>query len=261
MDINIETVGIVVPTLGNRPELLAITLKSIKQSKNVFTLIVSPESTDLSTFSGLYDQQIKDPGTGLANAINAGFAALPGEINLINWLGDDDFLEPSSIDIVRSVLLSDTKIVGVFGQCVYVNQIGKEIFTNRSGQWAVPLLRFGPDLVPQPGMLFKRDAFNSVGGLSSEFGWAFDFDLLLKLSRIGQLKYVNHKVAYFRWHPDSLSVGQRSNSVKEASKVRVSHLPRFLKPISLFWEKPIMHLTQITGEKLSKRLLREKSIE
>lgn len=258
MDINHQTVGIVVPTLGRRNDLLEITLHSIKASSNVYTLIVSPKDVDLSTFENLFNQQVLDPGTGLADAINFGFKSLPEEIELINWLGDDDFLEPNSIDQIRNLMKSDSKSVAAFGKCAYVDENGKELFVNHSGRWAIPLLNFGPDLIPQPGMLFTRSAFNKVGGLSSNFGWAFDFDLLLNLKKIGKIKYLNKKVANFRWHQDSLSVGQRTKSVQEASKVRISHLPKFLKPISFLWEKPVMFLTLKTGEGLSKQMLKEK---
>ena len=255
MDINSNTVGIVVPTLGSRAELLEITLRSIKDSRDVYTLIVCPNDVDLSSLEYLFDQRVVDPGTGLANAINFGFRSLPDEIKLINWLGDDDYLEPKSIDQIRDLVNSDSKVVAAFGKCCYVDEHGNELFTNHSGRWAIPLLHFGPDLIPQPGMLFKREAFNSVGELSQDFGWAFDFDLLLKLKKIGKIKYLNKKVANFRWHRGSLSVGQRSNSVLEASRVRISHLPKFLKPISFIWEKPVMYLTLKTGERLSRKML------
>lgn len=253
MDINHQTVGIVVPTLGMRNDLLEVTLRSIKASSNVYTLIVCPKNTDLSTFDELFDEQVWDPGSGLAEAINFGFKSLPEEIQLINWLGDDDFLEPNSIDLIRNVIESDPKAVAAFGKCAYVDSSGKELFINHSGRWAIPLLNFGPDLIPQPGMLFDREVFNKIGGLSNKFGWAFDFDLLLNLKQYGKIKYLNRKVANFRWHQDSLSVGQRRNSVQEASNVRVSHLPNFLRPISPLWEIFIKFITYKAGERLSKR--------
>jgi hypothetical protein len=45
------------------------------------------------------------------------------------------------------------------------------------------------------------------------------------LSKVGRLSYLNETLADFRWHPDSLSVRRRADSVREASVVRRSHLP------------------------------------
>jgi GT2 family glycosyltransferase len=112
-------------------------------------------------------------------------------------------------------------------------------------------LRFGPDLIPQPGALFRRSAFEAVGGLNSEFGWAFDFDLFIRLSKLGKLQFMNQTMAQFRWHPESLSVEHRKHSVAEASKVRISHLPSWIRPISFIWEYPVRQATLIAGKRVT----------
>jgi hypothetical protein len=141
----------------------------------------------------------------------------------------------------------------VFGSCDYIDPAGKVIWKNKSGQWAVPLLRFGPDLIPQPGALFRRSAFNKAGMLKSKYDWAFDFDLFIELSKLGKLKFVDQTLAQFRWHPESLSVEFRKKSVTEASKVRFSHLPKVLQPISLLWEYPVRQATLMAGKRVTSR--------
>jgi GT2 family glycosyltransferase len=138
-----------------------------------------------------------------------------------------------------------------FGSCEYIDDQGSVVWINCSGQWAVPLLRFGPDLIPQPGALFRRSAFEAVGGLNSEFGWAFDFDLFIRLSKLGDLQFLNQTMAQFRWHPESLSVEHRKHSVAEASKVRISHLPSWIRPISFIWEYPVRQATLIAGKRVT----------
>lgn len=257
MDLNSQTVGIVVPTLGQRNNFLKDAIFSIKASSNVYICVVCPDVADLGSLADLIDQRVTDPSEGLASAINYAFSKLPSEIELINWLGDDDFLEPQALDVARSALIHDAGVSAVFGRCAYVDDSGSELFVNRSGRWAIPLLHFGPDLIPQPGMLFRRSAFNLVGGLNPKYQLAFDLDLILKLKTIGKIKYLNKKVANFRWHPDSLSVGQREQSVSEASMVRVSHLPKNAKPFAQLWEFPVKFATLITGKYLSRILRKE----
>jgi GT2 family glycosyltransferase len=113
------------------------------------------------------------------------------------------------------------------------------------------MLRFGPDLVPQPGALFRRSAFEKVGGLRADLGWAFDFDLFIRLSKTGKLRFINKELARFRWHPESLSVEYRKKSVKEASQVRVSHLPALLRPLSILWEYPVQQATLVAGKRVT----------
>jgi GT2 family glycosyltransferase len=202
---------------------------------------------------GLVDQFVVDPEMGLPGAINKGFSELPSEVEYINWLGDDDLVSTGSIAKAVSVLDSDSKTVLVYGSCDYVDPQGKVIWTNKSGQWVSTILGFGPDLIPQPGCLFRRSAFNQIGGLNKDFNWAFDFDLLLNLKKVGGLKFLDATLSSFRWHPESLSVEFRAKSVAEASKVRVSHLPSRLRPISWLWEYPVKKATFFAGLRVTER--------
>jgi hypothetical protein len=117
-------------------------------------------------------------------------------------------------------------------------------------------MRFGPDLIPQPGALFRRSSFKEVGGLSTDFSWAFDFDLFIKLSKIGKIKYINETLSKFRWHEGSLSVSGRTNSVLEASKVRVSHLPKSMRFASVIWEYPVRVSTVLAANLVTRRARR-----
>ena len=246
-------VGIVVPTLGQRPDYLEKCLSSIRAAGNAHIILVVPTSFNSQALllKGLIDSMETDEGTGLAGAINKGIKSLPSTVEYVNWLGDDDLLTQGSLENTEKHLASMPDAVMAFGACDYIDGYGQVLWTNKSGQWAVPLLRFGPDLIPQPGALFRRTAFEAAGGLRSDLGWAFDFDLFIQLSKAGKLKYVNKTLAQFRWHPESLSVEHRKKSVAEASKVRVSHLPTWLRSISFLWEYPVQQATLIAGKRIT----------
>jgi GT2 family glycosyltransferase len=250
-----KRVGIVVPTLGKRADYLRQCLDSIKAAGEVHVCLVAPSDFDYKELMSLdlVHQFVIDPGTGLPEAINKGFSELPSDITYINWLGDDDLLSPGSIAKTVSVLDAEPSTVLVYGSCDYVDSQGKVVWTNRSGQWATTILGFGPDLIPQPGCLFRRSAFMQIGGLNKDFNWAFDFDLLLNLKKVGRLKFVNTTLSSFRWHPESLSVEFRTKSVDEASKVRISHLPSALRLISWLWEYPVKKATFFAGIRVTDR--------
>ena len=251
----IHSVGIVVPTLGKRPEYLRQCLESIRSAGQAHVLLVAPKSFDPKSLlsSDLFDQVVTDPGAGLSEAINLGVESLPAAVQFINWLGDDDVLAEGSITSAARVLEASNNLVMVFGSCDYINSEGEVVWKNKSGQWAVPLLRFGPDLIPQPGALFRREAFKQAGMLKPKYDWAFDFDLFIELSKLGRLKFIDQTLAQFRWHPESLSVEYRRKSVSEASQVRVSHLPKLLRPISLLWEYPVRQATLIAGKRVTSK--------
>lgn len=255
-----KSVGIIVPTRGERPEYLNECLESIESAGNAHVCLVAPKDFDSDRLirKGLANQFVMDPGNGLAAAINKGISELPSSIRYVSWLGDDDLLTPGSIIETSEVLGKHPATVLVYGACDYVDEKGKHIWTNKSGQWASWVLPFGPDLVPQPGTLFSRKAFEKVGGLDSRYGWAFDFDLLLKLRKIGALAYVPQTLSKFRWHPTSLSVGQRMESTSEASRVRVSHLPKPIRFVSALWEYPLIQASRIAGKILTRKVHRER---
>ena len=259
-----DNIGIVVPTLGSRPEYLLEALESIRNAGKCFIVIVAPIQADIDKVidRSFFDELVEDPMQGLVEAINTGVRALPKQIEYFNWLGDDDTLTPNSLRMSSSPLKDDPEIVCVFGVCQYINQDGQPIYKNRSGRFAVPLLKFGPQLIPQPGALFRRTAFNKVGWLDPTYKCAFDLDLLLKLKGMGKLHYTPHQLSSFRWHSDSLSVRSRNVSVHEARKIRQKNLSRFFCLLSPSWELPLEKLIYIAGIILTKfDKIRNKSTE
>ncbi len=248
-------VGLVVPTLGKRPEYLGQCLKSIRSAGEAHILLVAPDSMETQELleMGLVDSVVKDPGTGLPDAINKGISNLPSSVEFVNWLGDDDLLLANSIALTSQQLSLNPETAMVFGSCDYVDPSGQVLWRNKSGQWAVALLRFGPDLIPQPGALFRRSAFEEAGKLDPKFDWAFDFDLFIRLSKLGKIRFIDKTLAQFRWHPESLSVEFRRKSVSEASEVRRSHLPLILRGLSVFWEYPVRQATLFAGARVTAR--------
>lgn len=253
-----ERVGIVVPTIGTRPDFLPLALRSIRAAGgNAYILLVGNIGFDPSSLKAenLIDEYLVEPEPGLAAKINFGLRALPQDIRFFNWLGDDDLLTPGSLDSsLRRITQADQPVL-VYGRCDYIDPDGNKVWQMPTSRWSVRLLKFGPQLIPQPGSLYSRIAFETIGGLDTNLGWAFDFKLFLELSRLGKSAFLPQVLAKFRWHPDSLSVRGRRNSVREASAVRRSKLPIALKWISWIWEYPVMQATYWAGVRLSKRLL------
>jgi hypothetical protein len=250
-------VGVVVPTIGERPQYLESTLKSIRDAGNSYIVLVGRKGFDASSYqkSGLVDLYVDELEASVPNKINQGFRALPENIEYITWIGDDDLLTPGSLEVATRALDKPEKPILVFGHCQYIDSDGKDVLVKRSGRWAVPLLRFGPQLIPQPSAFFRRDAFEKVGGLSDKFQFAFDFDLFLKLSKSGRSVFVDQILSSHRWHKTSLTYSRRWDSVKEASRVRVSNTPAAVRVVSFLWEYPVMAVTYLAGALLSSNLV------
>jgi glycosyltransferase involved in cell wall biosynthesis/GT2 family glycosyltransferase len=242
-------IAIVVPTMGLRTDYLRQSLTSLRESGAGLLCIIAPKEVNLEELEtqNLYDLRIDDAGDGLANAINRAFASLPEHIKFISWLGDDDLVEKDSLYNAREVMISKPNVVAVVGICDYIGPSGEKILTNRAGSLGVRILSWGPDLVPQPGSLFRRSTFNDIGCLNPEYRMAFDLDLFLKLRKMGEIEFLNQKVASFRWHPTSLSVSQRRSAVREASRIRRRNHSKAVEKLSLVWEPAIIVFTLLLG--------------
>jgi hypothetical protein len=245
-----SVVGVVVPTIGQRPQYIESTLRSIREAGESYVVLVGREDFNGKIYadSGLVDLYVDEDEPSLPGKINQGFRALPKEIEYITWVGDDDLLSGDALLKAVEVLERLEKPVLVFGHCQYIDSDGKDVLVKRTGSWAVPLLRFGPQLIPQPSAVFRRDAFERVGGLSSKYEFAFDFDLFIKLTKHGRAIFINSITSSHRWHPTSLTYSRRWDSVREASD---ANLPMYLRPLSVLWEAPIVFLTYLAGTLLS----------
>jgi GT2 family glycosyltransferase len=253
--VTLPMIGIVVPTLGQRPEYLELSLRSIRAAGHVRIHLVAPdpESLRCGLDASLFDEIIQDPKLGLSCAIDIGLRSFPKEIEYINWLGDDDLLKPSSLTYALEVLQAHRGTSLVYGGCDYINADGSFLFTNKSGRFAKYLMYIGPQLISQPAVLFRRAAYERIGGLNFSYKWAFDLDLLMRLRRTGKLRFVPQVFASFRWHDDSLTVGSRRGSVNEASIIRRSVMPSVLRWVSPLWELPLRKLIMIAGSSVSRR--------
>jgi len=245
---------IVIPTLGRRPEFLEQAMASIaQQSVSADLLLVSPDTPEVERLAGEFGaQRIDDPGS-LPAAVNAGVAWAGDRYEYLNWLGDDDLLEPGSLAATVAALDTDSGSVLAYGACRYIDHANQELWISRAGKWAPRILKWGPDLIPQPGMLVRATTWHAVGGVDETLHFAFDLDLLLKLHKHGSFVDVGAVVSSFRWHPDSLTVADRSKSLHESQVARRRALGPVARKCAWMWEGPVRLATRFAAAEVTRR--------
>lgn len=249
---------LVVATLGRRPEYLRGTLASIRSQEVRAEVVIVAPLAELSVHevaeefgAGL----LADPGS-LPRAINLGVRERLGSHRFVNWLNDDDLLEPGSLAVTVRTLERDPGAVVAFGACRYIDSRGRELWVSRAGPWAPRILKWGPDLIPQPGMLVRTDAWRRVGGLDETYRLAFDLDLLLRLQRLGRLVDTGQIVSSFRWHADSLTVDDRSTNIAESERAKRTALGSMSRRLAWIWEGPVRVATRMAAREVNRRALR-----
>jgi GT2 family glycosyltransferase len=246
---------LIVATLGRRPAYLRQTLASIRsQSVPADVVIVAPidDGDVLAAAQEFNCEVLPDPGS-LAKAINLGSQSLKPHHEYINWLNDDDLLEPGSLATTIAALDANPPAVVAYGACRYIDPEGRQLWISKAGPWATRILGWGPDLIPQPGMLVRVSAWQQVGGLDDSYQLAFDLDLLLKLKKIGPLIDVGQIVSSFRWHPTSLTVADRENNIAESERAKRASLSPNARKFSWLWESPVRVATKVAAREVQRR--------
>lgn len=249
---------IVVATLGQRPEFLRQTMDSIRaQSVASDVVMVAPlDSVTVQELAREYGiALLADPGS-LPGAINLGAHELKAHHEYFNWLNDDDLLEPGSLESTVAALDANPEAVLAFGSCRYIDPQGRELWISKAGKWAPRVLSWGPDLIPQPGMLVRSSTWKQVGGLDESYRLAFDLDLLLKMKKLGAFTQLPSVVSAFRWHPDSLTVDDRGTNIKESERAKRAALSPGVRRFAWVWEPPVRFATRMAAREVQRRAKR-----
>lgn len=203
---------IIVPTLGQRRDLLAVSVASLlAQSLPPRVVVVTrTDARDLIPLwpAGVPVTVLEQRGTGLSNAINQGWEHDRWRSEFTGWLGDDDALPPWSVAEAVAALDRRPGAVAVHGRCLVVDELSAPVRVYRNGRWASALAGYGVNLLPQPGSLLRTSDVQRVGGLDPELTLAMDVDLFCRLRGLGPLTSSRRQLGVFREHSTGLSTVQ-----------------------------------------------------
>jgi GT2 family glycosyltransferase len=244
---------IVIPTLGDRLDLLRQSLESINsQEPNLFDIVVvCPKVSGARKLAKEFGAMIADDPRGLSAALNVGFSLAKPEHKYAGWMGDDDLLRPGAIKEALGALERAPKAVLAYGYCDYIDDSGKTIFTSKVGRFAPWIMRWGPNLLPLPGILYRLDAANKVGGYDESLKYAMDLDMWLRLMKVGGFINTHKTLGAFRWHSTSTTVANRNLSLKEAEVIKRRYLSPPFRWISPLWERPVRIATKVAARRVS----------
>lgn len=248
---------VILPTLGDRIDTLRETLESVDAQRadvDLTLAVVAPASaTEVRALAAQHGALLVDDArAGISEAINRGIAVRTDE-EYYAWIGDDDLFRPGGLRTVLDLLESAPDAVVAFGGCDYIDPDGRTIAVSNAGRLAVFLLPWGPDLVPHPGALIRLDDLEEIGMFDPALRFAMDLDALLKLRRRGRFVWTRSSVSAFRWHPDSLTVSDRSASSREAESVKRRHTPVALRWLSPVWQVPVRWASAFAARRLNVR--------
>lgn len=163
---------------------------------------------------------VKDVRGGISRAMNEGILAATGDV--IAHLHSDDYYLANDVLSQVSDAMSDGKTGWCFGRTKRLIH-GKLVPEGYIAPNYSPNRLLRGNFIPHPATFVRRDWINEAGRFSEKLKYAMDYDLWLKLSKIGAPKELNQPIAAFREHSGSLSSSNRHAAMQEDYQVRLTH--------------------------------------
>ncbi len=171
---------------------------------------------------------LAETGKGLYTALNTGLDA-PGDEEFVTWINDDDLLMPAGIAAAMKLLEGDASLGAVYGRVDLIDANGGRLaelpVAHRAGD-LLPLIAAGVMPLAQPGTIFRRSAFATVGRFDASFRLAGDLDFFARALRARYaLRFSRHdRGGEFRLHGGQLSKDETAAAAEHARVVAA--LPR-----------------------------------
>lgn len=212
------SVTIITPAY-NRAGLIEETIKSVlsQNYSDIEYIVLDDGSTDetLRIIKKYRNKLIWEshPNMGETKTVNLGFKMSKGEI--IGVVNSDDPLLPGAITEAVKMLTRNPRLTVVYPDWKKIDQNG--VIT---GEVKVPDYNYLNMLrwhfcMPGPGVFFRRQVIEKIGGRDEQFRYVGDFDFWLRAGLMGPFARIPKFLATFRVHPGSASISKKGDLMAE----------------------------------------------
>ena len=180
-------VSIVTPSY-NQGQFLEETIRSVllQGYPNLEYIIMDGGSNDnsgeiIKKYEPCLTYWVSEKDNGQADAIHRGFEKATGGI--IGWLNSDDYFLPGALLPVGKSFVEIAGLEFLIGGGVAVDINGEMIRKIYSFPQNFSSILYGGQCFMQMSSFWRRDAYESVGGLDTSLKYCLDYDLFLRLAR------------------------------------------------------------------------------
>ncbi len=156
---------------------------------------------------------LRQGNIGQAATLNKGWAMARGRY--IGYLSSDDLLQPHAIERLVSVLDANPDVVCVFPDSDLIDAHSKVIRRAVCKPFDLETAVVQQECYIGPGALFRRDAFEAVGGWRAEMRLAPDREFWIRLAALGRIEFLRDRLALYRTHPEATSFKAASEVVSQ----------------------------------------------
>jgi len=226
-------ISVITPVL-NGEKFIRQTVESVLSQKGPFELeyIVRDGCSSDGTLAILaeYGDRIKvvsQKDGSPQEAINRGLSEASGDIGA--WLNADDIYLPGTLAKVVETFSSKPSAQWLYGRCSIIGGDGAEIrkpvtlYKELLGYFSSRNVLLCENYISQPATFWRMDFWRSLGGLSSPWKAAWDYELWLKMSSLSKPLAVHSRLASFRRHPNSISENFTQRQFQEELSIAKMH--------------------------------------
>ena len=227
-------VSIVIPTYNSESHLAATISSVLLQTFTDWELVVYDDGSSDATVELAERCTDGDPRVrvargangGVAAARNRGFAATQPGSEFVIFLDHDDVWEPELLETLVALLDAEPQLVSAHSVCSGIDKEGApyvgdnlaERMRSRRGYRDGSVVALDPEepttfadlaydnWIVTPGLhLMRRSSFERVGGFDPETVPCDDYDLSVRLARLGPIGYCERALLHWRRHDQTLS--------------------------------------------------------
>lgn len=209
-------VSIVTPAY-NQAEYLVETIQSVLSQTypNIEYIVLDDGSTDntqevLKRFDGLLTYEYHT-NIGQAQTLNKGWNLCRGKY--IGYLSSDDLLYPNALSKLVGLLEADLSIVCAFPDSDLIDNFSRVAKRNVCRPFDLSDTVIRQECYIGPGAIFRKTAFDSLGGWRADLKLAPDREFWIRISSLGRIEMCNSVLAGYRMHPHSISYKDVSEDV------------------------------------------------
>lgn len=221
--------SIVIPAY-NAERYLAATVQSVRQQTiSDWELVIVDDGSQDRTLEIAVDLAAQDSrvrvipqaNSGVAQARNRGFVESSPDSDCVCFLDSDDLLEPACLATLGAALQSSPGSVAAHGTARYIGPDGEETqYPEIEGQVRGRYTVVGHDIVAIPhscattfatlivancivtpgAVLIRRPALAAAGEFDTAMSPCEDWDMWIRLSRLGDIAFVDQPVVAYRRH-------------------------------------------------------------
>ena len=187
--------------------------------KNIELIVINDGSKDLTLeiLNSIPDDRLKifsKENSGLIETLNYGLKKCSYPI--VMRMDGDDIISHNKIENQLSFFKKSGSILaGTSGYLIdsHGNKRAPIDLPTKHNDILKSMLKMSPSFI-HPSVMFYKDAVLKVGGYDSNFKHAEDFDLFLRLSKIGKISNMSERLIYLRKHENNISLLNAEEQIK-----------------------------------------------